>query len=460
MITKSLRYEQRGTKTSGKIPQVTGLLDRELYLNTSDGVGYFKNSACNGLHRFVTDSTVDGFNYLKFSGANAGDIPYYNGSGFSPSGLNLSSFVTTGQTGSFANSSSSSSSFFKSGIVEHRVAEITITGLRYFNSSYSTEWFNQAAWYNDSSLSSKSNDLPYSFTDVVICGNNSVIINLDNPSWVQPRTINSKINNGTGVCFYSNLSGIYSGYISGDASFYGNSIFSGNVGLGNYSSTCCVTVTGQALGDRGFNSYSICSGNNVISGSNNSAILNGTGNVLNFTDNSAIIGSAINVVSGNPNTLYVNNICVISGGYIYGNVSGTNAAQLSENPFRSSTTICAHTKLTNDLPYNLDITNVCFDQKISFSACLIAAGDNDYYSSRIDGMVRRCSESKELILGSITTSFAGSPSKNLYSTSNTNLDVVPFIDSSDGSFKLKIFSDISNEIDWFAKVDLLKIIKE
>lgn len=470
MTTKSLRYEQRGTRTSGKIPTVTGLLDREIYLNTFDGALYFKNSIASGLHRVPTNNTVDGFNYLKFSGANIGDIPVYNGSGFTPSGLtfnvsgtgfDLTNYVTTGATGNFL---TVDQLFFKSGEIVQAYGVATVTGLRYFNDSVSSNWFDNNAWFTDAELTQKSNDLPYDFTDVVICGTNSIYVNIDNPNWIQPRNIDSNnITGDDGICVTSNNTGIFSGYIDGNISFYGNVVFSGDVGYGPYSSICCIDINTSGYGSSGVSSYLVNTGSNKLCGSSYSTILNGTGNTLAYTNNSAIIGSNINVVSGISDTLYVNNICVSSGGYIYGNVSGYNngGEQGALNPYRSASTICKNIKLYDNTPVYLDISDVHYSQYVSFSASIIANGDDSFYSSKIDGMVVRSSELTESNLtGTTSVRFVSSSSTNLYAISDPSYCVCAYADAANGSLKLKIISDVSNEIDWFAKVDLMKIIKE
>ena len=121
----SYRFLQRRTSVTGRVPEVTGLCSGELYLQLADETIYYRNSS-QELTTVITDGYVCGQNIIKFSGANSGDFPLWNGNNFIPYGtgdlalaIQTSSvdltpyettgyartcYVTTGQTGSFASS--------------------------------------------------------------------------------------------------------------------------------------------------------------------------------------------------------------------------------------------------------------------------------------------------------------------------------------------------------------------
>lgn len=104
------RFLQRRTEITGKIPETSGLLYGELYLQIADGTIYFLNT--NGsLTTVLTDASGFGFNKIKFSGANSGDTPIWNGMSFdcvnfsnallSGAGIDFSSYVLSSETGQF-----------------------------------------------------------------------------------------------------------------------------------------------------------------------------------------------------------------------------------------------------------------------------------------------------------------------------------------------------------------------
>ena len=119
------RFLQRRTAISGRVPEVTGLCSGELYLQLADETIYYRN--CNQeLTTVLTDGYACGQNVIKFSGAESGDFPLWNGSNFiayntgdlasgiqafsvdltpyETTGYARTCYVTTGETGSFANS--------------------------------------------------------------------------------------------------------------------------------------------------------------------------------------------------------------------------------------------------------------------------------------------------------------------------------------------------------------------
>jgi hypothetical protein len=108
--------------------------------------------------------------------------------------------------------------------VDVRNASTGING--YWSNSVSNDWYSLNNWYSNSGLSTSLNHLPFSFENVAILGNSGVVVNLDNPQWVQPNSIDTRLNtNSTGVPFFA--------YSTGDKHFngviYGDSTFSGVV---------------------------------------------------------------------------------------------------------------------------------------------------------------------------------------------------------------------------------------
>ena len=102
MSSTPFRFVQRRTTVPGKVPVLTGLLTGEIYLQLADGTIYFKNASGNALHTVITDASGFGLNKIKFSGANSGDFPVWNGSQFTPypiSGLSISGSGITGSNG-------------------------------------------------------------------------------------------------------------------------------------------------------------------------------------------------------------------------------------------------------------------------------------------------------------------------------------------------------------------------
>ena len=487
MDCRPFRFKQRRTSVTGRKPTLASLYDGELYLNTADGKGYFKDNTRQNLHTFITDASGNGLNNIKFSGASYGDVPVWNGSGFSPSGLSinienidLSSYVTTGQTGNFVSTSQTGNfatidqignfgySVFTTGEVVSEESLTTITGLRYFDSSISSNWYSNYAWFSDSSLEVNSNDLPYDFTRVKICNNNPVLINLDNPLWVQPKSIDSSsILDGIGVCLFSAEDKIFSGAITGDFSLFGNSIFSGASNQGNFNQITCVQTGTNTYVSYGECSYLITGNNNVLSSSSYSIILNGTGNTLHHTQNSAIIGSCINISHGQPDTLYVKNICLVNNGKIYGdgsqliNVSGSGSVPINtENPFHSASSVCCFYTSSNNNPINLNIYEPQLNQNVFFSACIISQGSSQFSSHKIEGMIRRESQECEDFLNTNSIKFINNPSKSIFSKSNSLLDVNMIANIICGTLDLQIIGHSSESMDWFSKVELLKIIKQ
>lgn len=84
MSSTPFRFIQRRTTTSGRVPNTASLLTGEIYLQLADGTIYFKDAYQNKLHTVITDASGFGLNKVKFSGANSGQFPLWDGNKFIP----------------------------------------------------------------------------------------------------------------------------------------------------------------------------------------------------------------------------------------------------------------------------------------------------------------------------------------------------------------------------------------
>lgn len=75
----------------------------------------------------------------------------------------------------------------------------------YWFSNANDDWYNLQNWYISSSLTTKATLLPNNTTEVTVVSSTQFpYINLNNPNWVQPFSINA---NTTELTFYSNPAG-------------------------------------------------------------------------------------------------------------------------------------------------------------------------------------------------------------------------------------------------------------
>jgi hypothetical protein len=94
----------------------------------------------------------------------------------------------------------------------------------YWSNSSGTDWFTLNNWYSNASLSNSLGRLPSISEDVIIRGNQGVVINIDNPQWIQPHSIDTRLNsdpNGIPLLMYSTQDKQFSGIIIGDSTFSG-----------------------------------------------------------------------------------------------------------------------------------------------------------------------------------------------------------------------------------------------
>jgi len=111
-------------------------------------------------------------------------------------------------------------------------------------------------------------------------------------------------------------------------------------------------------------------------------------------------------------------------------------------------------------PIKLKINNsdkiIEFDlgSTIFFTVNVVGAGENQFVSNVIRGIAKRS------IADGSQVSFLNSPSKNIYASSNDNYSVNVVLSTSDNSLKIECIGDVSEEMNWFAKIDLINLKKK
>lgn len=136
-----------------------------------------------------------------------------------------------------------------------------------------------------------------------------------------------------------------------------------------------------------------------------------------------------------------------------GSFSEKGDSQYSFVMGRATTNNSTPTKIlinNSDKIAQLDLGSTVF-----FTANVVGAGNNKYISNEIRGIIKRSEAEGSQI------SFLNSPSKNIFalSPSNASYSVNVSISTSDNSLKIECIGDSSEEMIWFAKVDLITIKK-
>ena len=114
----------------------------------------------------------------------------------------------------------------------------------------------------------------------------------------------------------------------------------------------------------------------------------------------------------------------------------------------------------NASPIKLKIDNsdkiVEFDlgSTVFFTVNVVGAGDTKFISNEIRGIARRS------ITQGGQLSFLNPPSKSIYAHSNLSYSINVTISTSDNSLKIECVGDADEEMNWFAKIDLIKIKKQ
>ena len=99
MASIPFRVTHRRTSTVGRVPEIGSLLTGEIYIQLADELIYFKNADDSRVVTVITDASGNGLNKLNFTGACAGQVPYWDGTKFLAA--STGDFITTGMTGNF-----------------------------------------------------------------------------------------------------------------------------------------------------------------------------------------------------------------------------------------------------------------------------------------------------------------------------------------------------------------------
>ena len=137
------------------------------------------------------------------------------------SSVNDNKLVDLTFEGHFGSSLDFKNGIFASGSISDAFSEQTNNV--YFNYEINNDWYDQDAWFSNSSFSTPYGSLPQSYSDVIMYGSNGAYIDLDNANWIQPNSIDTRnVSDPYGICFYSNNSAQFSGIVYGNSSFFGN----------------------------------------------------------------------------------------------------------------------------------------------------------------------------------------------------------------------------------------------
>jgi hypothetical protein len=136
-----------------------------------------------------------------------------------------------------------------------------------------------------------------------------------------------------------------------------------------------------------------------------------------------------------------------------GSFSEKGDSQYSFVMGRATTSDSTPTKIlinNSDKIAQLDLGSTVF-----FTANVVGAGNNKYISNEIRGIIKRSEAAGSQI------SFLNSPNKNIFALlpSNANFSVNVSVSTSDNSLKIECIGDSTEEMIWFAKVDLITIKK-
>lgn len=231
----------------------------------------------------------------------------------------------------------------------------------------------------------------------------------------------------------------FSGAVSGDIPLWdGTKIIPYNTGsfaFGSGSGSSTVGVLGSGYG---LNSIQQSGSNNYSSGDYSVTI--GSGNSAN-EDFSFALGK--DAKTSNFGEFAFSN----------GSFSEKGDSQYSFVMGRATTSDSTPTKIlinNSDKIIQLDLGSTVF-----FTANVVGAGNDKYISNEIRGVIKRSQVAGSQI------SFVNSPSKSIFalSPSNSNFSVNVSVSTSDNSLKIECVGDSTEEMIWFAKIDLITIKK-
>jgi len=483
MECRPFRFKQRRTSVSGKEPSLLSLYDGELYLNTVDGKAFFKDKNSEKLFTFITDSSGNGLNNIKFSGANTGDIPIWNGSGFSAGQVDASGSVkTTGDqlisgiksfdscivlTGNFPRIVDFGNNFTLEngmGFSLNAPNGLSINALDSLDSSQETLYKN-FAFYSESysaptfrlpadscarayividqyvpSVGSNfeltdNNGIAYSFI-VGPIGDKNYSITIDQNGTVE-EAANSIVQTIIDSSKFSNVH-----YSSSDKKIW---IYQKEVGiLGNRDVTVGVGIEGIAPFDGG--TSRIVFGDNTVQTTafNGANFVKISGNqtvsgIKNFDQRPTINGTGV-LLSGEASNLD-DGLFLDKGDSEYltyfarGLTTNNNWTKLSSNGSNS-------------------LYDMQFGDDVYFIVNITAAGNGKNAIFKIEGGAKRGLEFDETIEYD-TAVLLSSNIKNIIYRSVNTYDVRVIVQS--GSIKIECLGDSLNELRWYAKIEILKL---
>ena len=332
---------QKRSSVSGRYPELTGILDGEIFLQLADGGFLFKNAAGNDYVCAITNCTINGLNKIKFSGASNLDIPYWNGSCFVPTGL--SNFVNKSETGNFVTTSQITGSGICINLTDY--VQKSQTGL--FVSTGQTGVFVLAANTGNFITTSQTGAFGgggsidtgnfvttgqtgafattgHTHSNYVSTGStgNFITIGQTGTFAASAHTHNNYVSTGsTGNFVTTGQTGVFattghthSNYVSTGST--GNFVLSSNTGNFITNNQTIFASTTQLMSGTTTCSAILGGNNSCLISSCYSILLGGSNNFLDLSSSSAIIGSSLNVVSTSVNATILggtsNYICSLS----------------------------------------------------------------------------------------------------------------------------------------------------
>jgi hypothetical protein len=487
MECRPFRFKQRRTRISGRKPDISSLYDGELYLNTCDGKAFFRNSACDGLFTIITDASSNGLNNIKFSGANTGDVPIWNGSGFSACQVDVSGSVkTTGDQ-------------LISGIKSFDTC-IVLTG----NFPRTIDFGNNFTIENGMGFSLNApNGLSINALDSLDSSQQTLYKNFSfySESYSSPTFRLPEDSRARAYITITQIPSVGSYFELTDENGDAHSFIIGPIGDKDYSVTIDEDGTLQQAADsivqklidsdKFYNVHYSATDEKIwvyqksvgIQG-NRSVVNQGMQSVGAFDGGTSKIIFGDNTVQttafNDTNFVKINGNQTISGIKNFDQrptVNGTGILLSGEASSNSSNLDTGYFEQTGDSEYLTSFARVLTvdnnwtnlqknssdklyqlknNEEIFFVIHLTAAGSSKTASFKIEGSASRGSASDE-IASLYSTSKLIFSAKNIFQKTNQEYDAQVFVDLADGSLKLKCLGDLGVEMRWYAKIEIIRL---
>jgi hypothetical protein len=92
----------------------------------------------------------------------------------------------------------------------------------YYGNVINNNYYNVNNWFRDPSFVFKTNFIPHSNSIVKISGNSAITVDIDNPAWVTPYSIDTlNVSDPSGIILYSNVGKHFNGTIIGNSTLSG-----------------------------------------------------------------------------------------------------------------------------------------------------------------------------------------------------------------------------------------------